>query len=71
MTKDAVTKDMIIATVIENHPDTEKVFKRHFGRGCFTCPGSKNEDIAFGAMMHNVDEDALLKELNKAISKEK
>ncbi|TAN63758.1 DUF1858 domain-containing protein [bacterium] len=62
-----VTKDMIIAEVIKRHPQTEKVFKKHFGNGCFTCPGSKNEDIAFGAMMHNVDTELVMQELNDAV----
>jgi len=59
---------MCIGEVIEKHPASEKVFKKFFGTGCFTCPGSKNEDIAFGAMMHNVELDKVLEELNAAIS---
>lgn len=62
-----ITKDMIIGAVIEKHPSTGKVFKKHFGDGCFTCPGSNNEDIAFGAAMHNVDADTVVDELNSAI----
>lgn len=71
MSRGEITKDMIIGTVIEEHPGTEKVFRKHFGKGCFDCPGSKNEDIEFGSMMHNVELDAVLKELNEAASKEK
>lgn len=67
MTGALITKDMIIGTVIEKHPQTETIFKKYFGKGCFTCPGSKNEDIAFGAMMHNVDTDLVVKELNNAL----
>jgi len=40
-----------------------------FGSGCFTCPGSKTEDIAFGAMMHNTTPDKIIEELNEAIQK--
>ncbi|MBI5344085.1 MAG: DUF1858 domain-containing protein [Deltaproteobacteria bacterium] len=69
MAEELINKDMIIGEVLEKYPATEKVFKKHFGRGCFTCPGAKNEDIAFGAMMHNVDIDVVLKELNEAIKK--
>ena len=66
MAEGDITKDMIIGTVIEEHPETEKVFRKYFGKGCFDCPGSKNEDIAFGSMMHNVEADAVLRELNEA-----
>ena len=66
-----ITKDMCIGEVIENHPETEGVFKKHFGNGCFTCPGAKNEDISFGAMMHNVDAEVVLNELNEAVNSKK
>ena len=40
---------------------------KYFGSGCFTGPGSKTEDIAFGAMMHNVEPQQIIYELNEAI----
>lgn len=66
-----IDKDMIIGEVIGKYPSTEPVFKKHFGKGCFTCPGSNHEDIAFGAMMHNVDVETVVKELNEAVNKKK
>lgn len=66
---DKIDKDMIIGEVIERHPETEAVFRKYFGTGCFTCPGSKNEDIAFGAMMHNADLDTVVRELNEAVKR--
>lgn len=69
MAEDLITKDMIIGAIIEKYPQTEKVFKKYFGKGCFTCPGSKNEDISFGALMHNADMETVLKELNEAVNK--
>ncbi len=65
-----INKEMIIGEVIEKYPSTWKVFKKHFGDGCFTCPGSNNEDISFGSMMHNADADEVVTELNDAIKKE-
>ncbi len=65
-----ITKTMSIGEVLENHPSTEKVFLEFFGQGCFTCPGAKMEDIAFGATMHGMDADAVVEELNKVISDE-
>lgn len=67
MSKPPITKKSSLGDVINNYPETEEVFKKYFGSGCFTCPGSKMEDIAFGAMMHNMDPEVIVKELNEAI----
>lgn len=69
MMPEVVTKDTCIGDLIEKYPQTEAVFKRFFGSGCFTCPGAKNEDIAFGSFMHNADVEEVIRELNKAIEK--
>ena len=68
MSEAAITKEMTIGEVMEKYPTTEEVFKKYFGTGCFTCPGSKMENIAFGATMHNVDADVVVKELNEALT---
>jgi hybrid cluster-associated redox disulfide protein len=65
MVETKITKNMSIGQVLEKHPSTEKVFLKFFGQGCFTCPGAKMEDIAFGATMHGMDADAIVEELNK------
>ena len=59
------TKDMLIGDVIKAHPEAEKVIERYFGRGCFTCPGMKMESISFGAMMHNIDPEKVVTDLNQ------
>jgi hybrid cluster-associated redox disulfide protein len=61
---------MSIGEVLTKYPQTEKVFMKFFGAGCFTCPGAKMEDIAFGATMHGVEPEAVVKELNEAVEKE-
>ncbi len=58
-------QDMNIAEVISKHPEAEKVIEKYFGSGCFTCPGIRMETIAFGATMHSVDPEAIVKELNE------
>lgn len=60
-----VTKDTVIGDVISD-PAARKIIEKYFGNGCFTCPGIKMESIAFGAMMHNVDPDKVVKEINEA-----
>ena len=70
-TKPKITKKTSIGDVIQNYPEAESVVKKYFGAGCYTCPGSKTEDIAFGATMHNVDPEVIIKELNEIIEKHK
>ncbi len=64
-TKATFDKDMIIGDVMEAHPDAVKVIEKYFGTGCFTCPGMKVETLTFGATMHSLDPDVMVKELNE------
>ncbi len=64
-TKKKFTKDSLIGDVINSSPAAMKVIEKHFGNGCFTCPGVKMESLSFGAMMHNVNTEKILEELNK------
>jgi hybrid cluster-associated redox disulfide protein len=66
-----ITRKTSIGDVIKNYPEAEPIIKKYFGSGCFTCPGSKMEDIAFGATMHNIDPEVIIKELNEIINKKK
>jgi hybrid cluster-associated redox disulfide protein len=68
MTEETITKNMTIGEVLEKFPATEAVFMKHFGNGCFTCPGAKTEDIAFGATMHGLDAESIINDLNEAIA---
>jgi hypothetical protein len=63
-TKKQVNKDSIIGEVIKEIPGAKDVIQRHFGGGCFTCPGINVESIGFGAMMHNLDPEVIIKEIN-------
>ncbi|MBI2958614.1 MAG: DUF1858 domain-containing protein [Chloroflexi bacterium] len=58
-------KEMIIGDAIKAHPGAEAVIQKHFGGGCFTCPGMSMETISFGAMMHNMEPDVIVDELNR------
>ncbi len=64
-----ITKKSTIGEIFSKYPETEPVFQKYFGSGCFTCPGSKTEDVQFGAMMHNVEPQQIIDELNEAIQK--
>ncbi len=71
MTETKITKKTSIGEIIKNYPEAEPVVKKYFGSGCFTCPGSKMEDLAFGAMMHNIDPEVIVKEINDVIAAKK
>ncbi len=64
-TKTKVTRDTVIGDLIKENPAAMKVIEKYFGSGCFTCPGIKVESIGFGAMMHNVDPEKVIKEINE------
>jgi len=59
-----VTKESIIGDVIRDIPGAQAVIEKYFGNGCFTCPGIRVESISFGAMMHNLDPEKIVKEIN-------
>ena len=64
-TKKLITKDSVIGDVIRENPGAKEVIQKYFGGGCFTCPGINMESISFGAMMHNLDPDKIVKEMNE------
>ena len=63
-----VGKESIIGDVLRTYPRTEEVFRRFYGEGCFSCPGQAYESIAQSALMHNVNEQEILNELNRMAS---
>ncbi len=63
-TKKKVTKDSIIGDIIKMSPGAKAVIQKHFGNGCFTCPGINMESISFGSMMHNMDPNKIVDEIN-------
>jgi hybrid cluster-associated redox disulfide protein len=62
--KKKVTKDSIIGDIIKISPEAKAVIQKYFGNGCFTCPGINMESLSFGAMMHNLEPDRIVDELN-------
>lgn len=62
-----ITKETIIGEAIRIFPAAEVIIEKHFGAGCFSCPGIKSETIAFGAAMHGLDPDLVVKEINDLV----
>lgn len=64
MEKKKITKDSIIGDVIKMSPEAKAVIQKYFGNGCFTCAGINMESISFGSMMHNLDPNKIVDEIN-------
>ena len=63
---ETIGADHILGEILGAYPETEKVFRKYYGDGCFSCPGQATESVKQSAMMHNVSEKQLLTELNRA-----
>jgi hypothetical protein len=63
---ETIGTDHILGEILAAYPETEKVFRKYYGDGCFSCPGQATESVKQSAMMHNVSEKQLLTELNRA-----
>lgn len=61
-----ITKDMIIADVLMKNHSLGAVFVKH-GLHCLGCAASNMETISDAAMVHNVNLDDLLDDLNKLV----
>lgn len=59
-----ITRQTSIIELLRSHPLVREVFAKH-GMGCIGCMGAATETIENGAKMHDIDVDALLKELNE------
>ncbi|WP_310604424.1 DUF1858 domain-containing protein [Anaerosporobacter sp.] len=58
-----VTKDMIIADIIALDQGTVSVLL-NAGMHCIGCPSAQGESIGEAAMVHGLDGDALVADLN-------
>jgi len=62
-----ITRDMIIADIIREHPSTLPVFKR-YNLDCYECQIADLETIEHGAGVHKVSIDELIDALNRSVS---
>lgn len=63
---DQITHEHVIGDILKVYPATDKVFRKYYGAACFSCPGQATESVMQSAMMHNVNENEVLADLNKA-----
>lgn len=63
----AFTKEMSILEALESHPGARDVFEAH-GMACCLCIGAMSESVEAGAIMHQVDPDEVVDELNALVA---
>lgn len=59
-----ISKDMLIADVLRQKPETAMVLME-FGMGCIGCPSSQGESLEQAARVHGMDLDKLMEAINK------
>ncbi len=60
-----INEDMTIAQVLQQYPDTAKVFMS-LGIHCMGCPSATGESVHEAALKHGQDPKDLLNRLNQA-----
>lgn len=58
------TKDMSIFEALAAHPHARDVFDNH-GMACCLCIGARSETVEAGAILHQVDPEVVVEELNR------
>lgn len=59
-----ITRDMTIGEIVRNNPNSVGILMS-FGMGCVGCPSAQAETLEEAAMVHGMDIEKLLEELNK------
>ena len=59
-----ITRDMLIGDIIQAKPETINTLLMA-GMGCISCPSSLYETLDEACMVHGMDPEYLLEELNK------
>lgn len=59
----ALTGDETIGQVLETWPQLEEVVRTFFGDGCFTCPGQATESLIQAALVHNIEPELLISQM--------
>ena len=62
-----ITKDTIIGDILDIAPQAAPVFMS-IGMHCLGCPSSRGETVEQACMVHGVDVDDLLEQLNASIA---
>jgi len=64
-----ISKEMPIGEVVQNHPQTVRVFLSH-GLMCVGCAAARFESLEQGALAHGLDVDELVEDLNAVLEEQ-
>ena len=59
-----ITKDTIVGDILDIAPETAPAFL-NIGMHCVGCPATRNETLEQACMVHGVNPEALLTEVNQ------
>ena len=62
-----ITKDTIVGDILDIAPDTAPIFLS-IGMHCLGCPSSRGETVEQACMVHGVDVEELLEQLNATVA---
>ena len=63
--RELITKDQLISEILRAKPEAAEVLMKN-GMGCIGCPASQMESLEQASMVHGIDLEKLLAELNQA-----
>ena len=63
-----ITKNTIVGDILDIAPETAPAFL-NIGMHCLGCPASRNETLEQACMVHGVNPDELLKQINAMVAK--
>ena len=63
-----INKETTIGEILKNFENAKEVLTS-FGMHCFSCPMSQMETIEEAGMVHGLDADEMIKELNEKLVK--
>ncbi len=67
-----ITKDMLIADIVEKHPELTDMFMEDYGLHCFGCGANVFETLEQGMAVHGMtgeEMDRIVAEINAQIEK--
>jgi len=62
-----ITKDSLIADIIRLYPKTLDIFEK-YNMGCTSCMGIQNESLEKGCIMHGLNVDDIIQDIEKLLT---
>ncbi len=68
MADNKITKEMLIGEILRQYPNVAPVLMDN-GMHCLGCPASQMESLEEASMVHGMDIDKLVREMNEVVNK--